>query len=187
MQLDRNEVPEIISKFLQKVSVRSDLVDDTDIDVSSISKEVEQNLRANRKRKNLNCPEFTRNDGFVGIRFPGNNYNEYRARQLKELTEHLRTQRCLMESEPRKVVIESKTKNLQQNWRKEDRQISTSNTADDVNLNKIHNPVRNQSCSTTKNWRTECKSLVPTKNKNKDKCEDHHSTNSFSSNLAFKK
>lgn len=176
-----NEVPEIISKFLQRVSNLSDIVDDTDISVSSISKEVKQNLHANRKRKNLNC-EFTRNDSFVGIRFPGKNYNEYRARQLKELTEILRTQRCLMESEP-KNIIESRNENLQENWRKKD---STSNTADDVNLNKIYNSVRNQSCSTTKNWRTECKTSVPTKNKENEKCEDDRNT-FFPSMLEFKK
>lgn len=164
-----NEVPEIISKFLQRVSNLSDLVDDTDVSVSSITREVKQNLCANRKRKNLNC-EFTRNDSFVGIRFPGKNYSEYRARQLKELTEILRTQRSLMESEPRKP-IEFRNENLKENWRKKD---STSNTADDVNLNKIYNSVRNQSCSTTKNWRTECKPLVPTKNKQNEKCEDDH-------------
>lgn len=169
-----NEVPEIISKFLQRVS---DLVDDTDVSVSSIRKEVKKNLHANRKRKNLNC-EFTRNDSFVGIRFPGKNYNEYRARQLKELTEILRTQRCLMESEPRKT-IESRN----ENWRKKD---STSNTADDVNLNKIYNSVRNQSCSTTKNWRTECKTLVPTKKKENEKCEDDRNI-FFPSMLEFKK
>lgn len=172
-----NEVPEIISKFLQRVSNLSGLVDDTDVSVSSIRKEVKQNLLANRKRKNLNC-EFTRNDSFVGIRFPGKNYNEYRARQLKELTEILRTQHCLMESEPRKT-IESRN----ENWRKKD---STSNTADDVNLNKIHNSVRNQSCSTTKNWRTECKTLVPTKNKENEKCEDDRNI-FFPSMLEFKK
>lgn len=180
MQLDINEVPEIISKFLQKVSDRSDLFDNSDIDVLSISKEVKQNLRANRKQKNLNC-EFTRNDSFVGIRFPGKNYNEYRARQLKELTEHLRTQRCLMESEPRKI-IDSRNVNVQENWRKKD---NTSNTADDNNLNKIYNPVKNKSCSTTKNWRTECKTLVPTKNK--EKFEDQHNTTIFPSKLEFKK
>lgn len=169
-----NEVPEIISKFLQRVT---DLVDDTDVSVSSIRKEVEKNLHANRKRKNLNC-EFTRNDSFVGIRFPGKNYNEYRARQLKELTEILITQRCLMESEPRKT-IESRN----ENWRKKD---STSNTADDVNLNKIYNSVRNQSCSTTKNWRTECKTLVPTKNKENEKCEDDRNV-FFPAMLEFKK
>lgn len=176
-----NEVPEIISKFLQRVSNLSDLVDDTDVSVSSITKEVKQNLRANRKRKNLNC-EFTRNDSFVGIRFPGKNYNEYRARQLKELTEILRTQRSLMESEPRRT-IESRNENLKENWRKKD---STSNTADDVNINKIYNSVRNQSCSTTKNWRTECKTLVPTKNKENEKCEDDRNI-SFPSMLEFKK
>lgn len=176
-----NEVPEIISKFLQRVSNLSDLVDDTDINISSISKEVTKNLRANRKRKNLNC-EITRNDSFVGIRFPGKNYNEYRARQLKELTEILTTQRCLMESEPR-IIIESRNENLQENWRKKD---STCNTDDDVNLNKIYNSVRNQSCSTTKNWRTECKTLVPTKNKENEKCEDDRNT-FFPSMLEFKK
>lgn len=175
-----NEVPEIISNFLQRVSNRSDLVDDTDISVSSICKEVKQNLRANRKRKNLNC-EFTRNDSFVGIRFPGKNYSKYRAGQLKELTEILRAQRCLMESEPSKI-IESRNENLQENWRKKD---STSNTADDVNLNIIYNSVRNQSCSTTKNWRTECKTLVPTKNKENEKCEDDRNT--FSPSIEFKK
>lgn len=173
-----NEVPEIISNFLQRVSNRSDLVDDSDISVSSISNEVKQNLHANRKRKNLNC-EFTRNDSFVGIRFPGKNYSEYRARQLKELTEILRAQRCLMESEPRKI-IESRNENLQENWRKKD---STSNTADDVNLNKIYNK---KSCSTTKNWRTECKTLVPTKNKENEKCKDDRNT-FFPSMLEFKK
>lgn len=172
-----NEVPEIISKFLQRVSNLSDLVDDTDVSVSSIRKEVKKNLHANRKRKNLNC-EFTRNDSFVGIRFPGKNYNEYRARQLKELTEILRTQRCLMESEPRKTI-----ENRSENWRKKD---STNNTADDVNLNKIYNSIRNQSCSTTKNWRTECKTLVPTKNKENEKCEDDRNI-FFPSMLEFKK
>lgn len=172
-----NEVPEIISKFLERVSNLSDLVDDTDVSVSSITKEVEQNLRANRKRKNLNC-EFTRNDSCVGIRFPGKNYNEYRARQLKELTEILRSQRSLMQSEPRKT-IESRN----ENWRKKD---STSNTADDVNLSKIYNSVRNQSCSTTKNWRTACKTLVPTKNKENEKYEDDCNI-SFPAMLEFNK
>lgn len=176
-----NEVPEIISKFLQRVSNLSDLVNDTDISVSSISKEVKKNLHANRKRKNLNC-EFTRNDSFVGIRFPGKNYSEYRARQLKELTEILRAQRCLMESEPRKI-IESRNENLQENWRKED---STSNTADDVNLNKIYSSVRNQSCSKTTNWRTECKTMVPTKNNENEKSEDDRNT-FLPSMLEFKK
>lgn len=177
MRSDINEVPEIISKFLEKVSDRSDLVYDTNINVSSIGEEVKKNLRANRNRKTLNC-EFTRKDSFVGIRFPGQNYNEYRAKQLKELTELLGAQRRLMESEPKKI-IESRKENVQENWRKRD------NTTDDVNLNKIYSPVRNQSCST--NWRTEHTTLVPKKNKETDKCEDHHKKPTFPSKSEFKK